>query len=252
MGPYRALSSDGGTPCTHCGASLSPDARACPTCGEDAARVRCPQCFSLVAATGAVCHHCGGMLELEPELVASPLSCPRCTRGLYSFDSGEVHMSECKSCGGTFLDHESLTFVVTAHRPAAGRVANVAVPPLPPPESQVRYLPCPVCTSRMNRAIFGRKSGVVIDVCRLHGTWFDAKELTGCVAFIEQGGLERAEKQALEEKREALRKARIERRTEAMHDAINGPVRNRFDMMADPSASRAEGLVDLLSVLLGH
>jgi Zn-finger nucleic acid-binding protein len=210
------------------------------------------QCFSLVPTTGATCTHCGSTLELEPELVASTMSCPRCSRGLFSLESGEVHLSECKACGGTFLDHQALTVIVTGHRPAAGRVANVMVPQLPPPETQVRYLPCPVCTARMNRAIFGRKSGVVIDVCKMHGTWFDARELTGCVAFIEQGGLERAEKQALEEKREAMRQARIERRAETIGDALNRSVHTRWDMFYDPSkASQTEAVVDLLHVLLG-
>ena len=161
-------------------------------------------------------------------------------------------MHECKSCGGLFVDHESLTFVITKHRPAVDRVPSVSIPPLPPPEAQVRYLPCPVCQNSMNRAIFGRKSGVVIDTCKVHGTFFDARELTGCIAFVEQGGLERAEKQALERRREEIRRARIERRTEAMHDAVNAPVRNRYDMILDPGPSRTEGLLVIMSVLLGH
>ncbi len=36
------------------------------------------------------------------------------------------------------------------------------------------YRPCPVCTRLMNRVNFGRRSGVLIDRCRAHGSWFDA------------------------------------------------------------------------------
>ncbi len=147
-----------------------------------------------------------------------------------------------------FVDHDVLTHVIVGHKPAVNHVATVAVPPLPAPEMQVSYLPCPVCTNRMNRAIFGRKSGVVIDVCKMHGSWFDVRELTGCIAFIEQGGLERAEKQALEEKRDAIRRARIERRTDAMTEALHAPA-SRFDM--GPESVHPDVLIDLLQVLLG-
>ncbi len=209
------------------------------------------ECFSLVQTTSADCGHCGCALGLESELVPTTLSCPRCTHGLFLLDSGEVAMHECQSCGGLFLDHESLTLVITAHRPSQGSVASVRVPELPAPETQVRYLPCPVCTNVMNRAVFGRKSGVVIDTCRVHGTFFDARELTGCVAFVEAGGIERAEKQALERKRDEIRRARIDRRAGVMYDAVNAPVRSRYDVLIDPGPSRTEGLIDIMHVLLG-
>lgn len=213
--------------------------------------MRCGQCFSLVPTTSASCGHCASVLQLEPELVSTALCCPRCARGLFLLDSGEVDVHECKSCGGLFVDHESLTLVITAHRPSHGSVPSVRVPVLPPPETQVRYLPCPVCTGVMNRAVFGRKSGVVIDTCRVHGTFFDARELTGCIAFVEEGGIERAEKQALERKRDEIRRARIERRASSMYDAVNAPVRSRYDVMLDRAPSRPEGLIDLMHVLLG-
>lgn len=47
----------------------------------------------------------------------------------------------------------------------------------------VRYRMCPLCHSSMNRVAFGRASGVIVDVCKLHGTWFDAGELTRAIAF---------------------------------------------------------------------
>ena len=42
----------------------------------------------------------------------------------------------------------------------------------------------------MNRVNFARCSGVIVDVCRGHGTWFDRDELSGIVQFIRGGGLE--------------------------------------------------------------
>lgn len=37
---------------------------------------------------------------------------------------------------------------------------------------------------------FARCSGVVVDVCRNHGTWFDRNELHRIVLFIRNGGLD--------------------------------------------------------------
>jgi Zn-finger nucleic acid-binding protein len=42
----------------------------------------------------------------------------------------------------------------------------------------------------MARMTFGQRSGVIVDVCRAHGTWFDAGELDAVMAFVRGGGLE--------------------------------------------------------------
>ena len=63
----------------------------------------------------------------------------------------------------------------------------------------VRYVPCPQCHTSMNRVNFGKVSGVIVDVCKMHGTWFDAGELTRVVAFAAHGGLEKTrEREKLE------------------------------------------------------
>jgi Zn-finger nucleic acid-binding protein len=64
----------------------------------------------------------------------------------------------------------------------------------------------------MNRVNFARCSGVVVDVCKGHGTWFDRDELRQIVEFIRGGGLEvsRArEKRELEEERQRLRQEQL-------------------------------------------
>lgn len=55
----------------------------------------------------------------------------------------------------------------------------------------VSYVPCPMCHATMNRINFGKLSGVIIDVCHKHGTWFDAGELTRVITFVASGGLAR-------------------------------------------------------------
>jgi len=64
-----------------------------------------------------------------------------------------------------------------------------------------------VCKQIMNRANFARCSGVIIDVCKQHGIWFDRDELSRIIEFIKEGGLDAArskEKMQLEEERRQL------------------------------------------------
>jgi Zn-finger nucleic acid-binding protein len=64
----------------------------------------------------------------------------------------------------------------------------------------------------MNRVNFAHCSGVIVDVCKGHGTWFDQDELTEIVAFIRAGGLEASrarEKLQIEEERRRLRQEQL-------------------------------------------
>jgi len=59
---------------------------------------------------------------------------------------------------------------------------------------------------------FARCSGVIVDICKGHGTWFDRDELSRIVEFIRAGGLEMArtkEKVELEEERRRLRQEQL-------------------------------------------
>ena len=82
--------------------------------------------------------------------------------------------------------------------------------------------PAPICAKLMNRMNFGKRSGVVLDSCAKHGTWFDADELRRVVEFVRDGGLDRAraiEKEQLEEERRLL----VARKTMASWGAPQPP-----------------------------
>ena len=78
---------------------------------------------------------------------------------------------------------------------------------------EVRYVSCPLCHNPMNRLNFGRVSGVIVDVCKAHGTWFDGGELTRIVAFASAGGLQKTRA------REAADRA-SEKKERATHNTI--------------------------------
>jgi hypothetical protein len=70
----------------------------------------------------------------------------------------------------------------------------------------------------MNRINFGKLSGTVVDVCKGHGTFLDAGELHQVVAFIRDGGLERARRRQLEDLKEEEGRLRGLQQ-KAIHDA---------------------------------
>jgi Zn-finger nucleic acid-binding protein len=55
----------------------------------------------------------------------------------------------------------------------------------------------------MNRKNFGGASGVIVDVCARHGTWFDAGELPQVLTFVKSGGLVRERAREQQRQREA-------------------------------------------------
>ena len=123
---------------------------------------------------------------------------------------GTTAVRECFKCEGLWLDvpafekicldREQQSAVLGAASPAPTHSAQDAV-------SKISYVPCPECKQLMNRINFARCSGVIVDVCRGHGTWFDRDELTRIVEFIRGGGLEASrdrEKAHLEEARREL------------------------------------------------
>lgn len=59
----------------------------------------------------------------------------------------------------------------------------------------------------MNRVNYAKRSGVVLDVCKAHGIWFDKDELRRVLVFIAGGGLDRARELEIEALKEARRAA---------------------------------------------
>jgi Zn-finger nucleic acid-binding protein len=114
--------------------------------------------------------------------------CPRCTLALTRSVYGDVQALECSACGGLFVTWPLLKSIAVSRVDA--QRARTALPwRQPKRESEVRYLECPECSARMNRTIFGARSGIIVDVCKTDGTWFDGGELATALGYVERGGL---------------------------------------------------------------
>ena len=139
------------------------------------------------------------------------------------------------------------TFVVPRAR--AGKIER---------EHDIRYLKCPMCHQHMNRTNFGKNSGIVVDVCKLHGTWFDADELTGAVLFVANGGraTEGVERGASKDQADPTRRASVpvDRAAVEAHVAVMQESfrENENIARAAGNAGIVAGLAELLfEVLLG-
>jgi Zn-finger nucleic acid-binding protein len=67
----------------------------------------------------------------------------------------------------------------------------------------------------MYRRNYGRRSGVIVDICKDHGIWFDADELPRILAWIRSGGQAKAEEErAAQEARDERFKQITQPRTE--------------------------------------
>jgi Zn-finger nucleic acid-binding protein len=168
------------------------------------------------------CQRCGAAAVL-PETAASTVrKCPRCRSEMAAVMLGATALHECNQCLGLWLD------VATFEKICADREQQAAVMGLASPApthavsdtSKVRYVPCPECSQLMNRINFAQCSGVIVDVCKGHGTWFDRDELSRIVEFIRGGGLEASrerEKAEIKEERRRLleQQAAVESRVSA-------------------------------------
>jgi len=119
----------------------------------------------------------------------------------------------CSQCGGGFCSRSVLEGLLRQVEisPPVGAYAR----PSSSLAGPVRYVACPVCSELMLRRNFGETSGVVIDVCKQHGVWFDRGELGKILEFCASGELAQAQAGALERHEARQQLDRFQRRLDA-------------------------------------
>lgn len=195
--------------CPQCGAVAESDATSCKFCHARLATTSCAKCYGLVFVGSKHCPHCGAAVVDPGSVTATPHQCPRGCGTLAKIQLGSVEVEECGVCIGMWVKQqvfqrlyaeEEKGAVTLGPELAQHRVQQSTV-------ETVKYVPCPECGKLMNRINFAKRSGVILDSCAKHGTWFDADELRRVVEFIRGGGLDRFrehEKMFLAEERRLL------------------------------------------------
>jgi Zn-finger nucleic acid-binding protein len=193
--------------CPSCGAAVSSAATCCDFCKATLATVTCPTCFGVMFAGAKFCSHCGAKGNRSEATGAEASRCPRCQVAMNSVTVGTTSLLECSRCEGIWVDVETLN-QISADREKQALVAGAptAAGEDLQLETNIRYVPCPVCHELMNRDQFAHCSHVIVDVCKPHGTWFDKDDLRRAVQFIRAGGLEKARSQELEQLKEEQRR----------------------------------------------
>ncbi|HEX5474323.1 MAG TPA: zf-TFIIB domain-containing protein [Vicinamibacterales bacterium] len=204
--------------CPNCGAPAAPNTARCPYCQTRLAAVSCPACFGLMFDGQEFCPHCGARRERQVPGGAAG-TCPGCRDTLERVEVGTTTLLECRHCDGVWMDADAFERLC-ADRDTQAAVLHRVTADGGAPEAAVHYRPCVRCGKLMNRVNFAHISGVVVDVCRGHGTFLDAGELHRIVAFVNGGGLDRMR----EQQREAF--AEEERRLRALQDKSDAV---RFD-----------------------
>jgi Zn-finger nucleic acid-binding protein len=196
--------------CPNCGAAAGLDSKECTYCHAPLATMSCPSCFNRVFVGAAYCPHCGSHVSRQAEGAAAGESCPRCKTPMTMIQVGAMALAECGTCKGVWVDADAFDRLCGDREAQAAVIHGNALTAGPPSTTieKISYRPCPRCGKMMNRVNFAKYSGVVLDVCRAHGTYFDRDELHRVVTFIQAGGLDRARKRDREALEEAERRLR--------------------------------------------
>ncbi len=191
--------------CPSCGAPVRREAARCDYCNAaldfslKGKTVNCPNCFAATPADGRFCVRCSRPVKgmVHDDKIMEDRICPRCNIPMRGKQIGEFSLIGCDQCGGIFVPHD--VFEMMQEKRDSVVFAAIASPkgqaPVGLHESYVR---CPVCKQMINRINFARISGVIVDVCREHGIWFDSGEIEKIMNFISHGGLQRAKEADME------------------------------------------------------
>ncbi len=192
--------------CASCGALVEPNDTDCGYCR--AAIVRdphrrssiCPECYAGNAEGARFCVACGVEFRPQPVPGDGPApECPDCRKPTEPRVVGGTIVHECGTCAGvwaaTSVFEDLVRRAMDLRRAAESEGLPSAAPRRQggnPTGTKVKYRRCPICSEMMARRNFKRVSGVIVDVCREHGTWLDEDELEEIAGFILTGGLDRA------------------------------------------------------------
>jgi Zn-finger nucleic acid-binding protein len=235
--------------CPQCGAGVAPSSSSCAYCSAELLLKTCPRCVARVFHGHKHCPECGAGLEQAATGQLTQLPCPRCDKPLLARRVGDVVVDECGGCQGLFLDDVAVKRIVTDRAQARaeallGTLPRHPVSMLPPPGGRM-YLKCPQCRTVMNRKQFATGAGVIIDVCKSHGTFFDVGELPAVIDFVMNGGLERAQRADMERVVDEARHAADSARFSAMMATRSST--SSFGGYGDTRIREGAALIDFLT-----
>ncbi|MBF0385791.1 MAG: zf-TFIIB domain-containing protein [Candidatus Omnitrophica bacterium] len=121
------------------------------------------------------------------------LHCPKCKEYLITDYNKNVEIDSCLKCKGVWVDHLEEKDILEI-KPAVFTLDEVKrlmklYKPLEK-RQEAGYVPCPICKQLMWKSNWGGFSGVMVDKCGKHGTWFDDGEIEKIKEYVSLGGIE--------------------------------------------------------------
>lgn len=167
------------------------------------------------------CTYCGARNDVDLDdfkpFNARPLQsrpCPVCHDDMRTIDVGKkvpFLIERCDSCYGLFFDKNELEEMIETSVKGGKNVDIGLLTELvenPRYVDVVVYRRCPVCKKHMQRKNYGRRSGVIMDVCADHGVWLDPGELRQIMEWVGAGGMTRAHQLKRERQERLARRQR--------------------------------------------
>lgn len=161
----------------------------------------CPGCYTRISDKAQYCHHCGDSIHpVDEQDAMSDKACPACStaaepvylksRSLTEYD---FNFLECNRCAGMWLQHEIFKKLQVKNKkkeviitgPKSGPSINEGQ------SSSFKYRKYPDCSELMLRKQIVPRTGVILDVCGIHGLWFDHQELEGLLRALRERRLQR-------------------------------------------------------------
>lgn len=228
--------------CPSCGAAVKRGAEECEYCKSHldfslkGKTTHCPHCYQRIPADSRFCIVCAkpAKKQVDDAKLLTDSLCPRCRLGMTLMTVGDFSVVGCKECQGLFIPHQTFEMMQdNCERviEATGAVRRAGSGEF---QLEVSYVRCPECSEFMHRQNFASVSGVILDVCRLHGIWFDEGEMEKIMDFIARGGLKKARQALLQKAKEEQTLAKL--RAESIRAGAGGGSLG-FGGLADTEAS---------------
>ncbi len=227
----------------------------------------CSSCSAPLEPNTLRCKYCNvrNKMDMQGHLIftkknMSSHHCPECKTALVTISvkagSESIEIEQCKTCFGLFFDHGEIEKILDAN------VKNIFVnrqliDNINKDHSQdnidFSYLDCPVCKKKMNRRLFGYKSGVIINHCIDDGIWLNNGDLTHLMEWKKAGGelLDQIDKENLRKKREKEQQDHLKKSLENQRIIAQTTPRSSIDDDFYLNTDIFEGVIRLIRFIFG-